>query len=89
MLRELVLIGCASAVVAQFNFTHTQYDTSPPVYPSRESVEVLKCSLLGLTFVPANITGAGGWEAALEKARAFVGKLTIEEKAQMVTGMSD
>ncbi|KAH3983159.1 hypothetical protein HBI04_079020 [Parastagonospora nodorum] len=68
MLRSLVLLSCATAVAAQFNFTHTQYNTSPPVYPS------------------PNITGAGGWEAALEKARGFVGKLTIEEKARMVTG---
>ncbi|KAF2181119.1 glycoside hydrolase family 3 protein [Zopfia rhizophila CBS 207.26] len=33
-----------------------------------------------------NITGAGGWEGALEKARAFVAQLTLEEKAIMVTG---
>jgi hypothetical protein len=32
------------------------------------------------------MTGAGGWEGAMEKARAFVDKLTIEEKADMVTG---
>jgi hypothetical protein len=34
----------------------------------------------------ANMTGAGGWEGALEKARAFVDQLTVEEKADMVTG---
>ncbi|KAF2185914.1 glycoside hydrolase family 3 protein [Zopfia rhizophila CBS 207.26] len=33
-----------------------------------------------------NITGAGGWEAALQKAQAFVDELTLEEKANMVTG---
>ncbi|KAF3767937.1 family 3 glycoside hydrolase [Cryphonectria parasitica EP155] len=35
-----------------------------------------------------NTTGAGGWEAALAKAQAFVAELTIEEKAQMVTGVA-
>jgi hypothetical protein len=41
-----------------------------------------------LTQVSANISGAGGWEAALKKAQAFVGNLTLEEKARMVTGRS-
>lgn len=35
-----------------------------------------------------NITGVGGWEAALQKARAFVAQLTTEEKADMVTGQA-
>ncbi|KAF4126206.1 beta-glucosidase [Geosmithia morbida] len=40
------------------------------------------------SFLPTpNTTGAGGWEAALEKARDFVSKLTLEEKADMVTGV--
>lgn len=34
----------------------------------------------------ANATGVGGWEDALEKAKAFVAELTLEEKAYMVTG---
>ncbi|KAK3900965.1 beta-glucosidase [Staphylotrichum tortipilum] len=33
-----------------------------------------------------NATGSGGWTAALAKAKAFVTKLTPEEKALMVTG---
>ncbi|KAI6337779.1 hypothetical protein MCOR28_008321 [Pyricularia oryzae] len=33
-----------------------------------------------------NITGAGGWENALQKARDFVSQLTVEEKAVLVTG---
>ncbi|KAF2824218.1 hypothetical protein CC86DRAFT_52089 [Ophiobolus disseminans] len=38
-------------------------------------------------FYPSpNITGVGGWEAALVKARAWVAQLTIEEKADMATG---
>jgi len=33
-----------------------------------------------------NATGYGGWESALAKAQAFVAQLTLEEKADMVTG---
>ncbi|CAO2651774.1 Nn.00g000570.m01.CDS01 [Neocucurbitaria sp. VM-36] len=68
MLRSIIWLGYATATFAQFDFTHSQYETSPPVYPS------------------PNITGAGGWEEALGRARAFVAKLTLEEKAGMVTG---
>jgi beta-glucosidase len=39
----------------------------------------LTCSL-------ANITGSGGWDQALAKAKAFVAQLNVEEKAYMVTG---
>lgn len=69
MLRPLSLLGSAAIVAAQFNFVHTQYETSPPVYPSPQ------------------ISGVGGWDEALEKARAFLAELTTEEKTQMVTGM--
>ena len=34
----------------------------------------------------ANITGAGGWDDALKKAKAFLAELTLEEKATIVTG---
>ncbi|KAI6784988.1 uncharacterized protein J7T54_008082 [Emericellopsis cladophorae] len=33
-----------------------------------------------------NATGTGGWEEAVAKARDFVSQLTLEEKADMVTG---
>ncbi|KAH7037268.1 beta-glucosidase [Microdochium trichocladiopsis] len=33
-----------------------------------------------------NATGAGGWEEALQKAKDFVAQLTVEEKADMITG---
>ncbi|KAI5921197.1 beta-glucosidase-related glycosidase [Camillea tinctor] len=35
-----------------------------------------------------NITGVGGWEDAMAKAKAFVALLTLEEKKDMVTGTS-
>jgi beta-glucosidase len=68
MVRTLPLVAYATAVAAQFNVKHTQYGTSPPVYPSPRTY------------------GAGGWNAALKEAQAFVAELTTEEKAQMVTG---
>jgi beta-glucosidase len=68
MLRTLALFGYAATVAAQFDTNHTQYGTSPPVYPSPQ------------------ISGVGGWDAALEKARAFLAELTTKEKAQIVTG---
>ena len=68
MLRSLSLVGFAATAAAQFNINHTQYGTSPPVYPSPQ------------------ISGAGGWDAALEKAQAFLAQLTTGEKAQIVTG---
>ncbi|KAF1970915.1 hypothetical protein BU23DRAFT_201673 [Bimuria novae-zelandiae CBS 107.79] len=33
-----------------------------------------------------NATGVGGWEEALQKAKDFVAQLTVEEKADMVSG---
>ncbi|KAH9868950.1 hypothetical protein J1614_008027 [Plenodomus biglobosus] len=46
----------------------------------RESIHILTTI--------AQSTGAGGWEAALEKAKAWTAQLTIEEKADMVTGQA-
>jgi beta-glucosidase len=86
MRSQVVLLGSATAVVAQFGFEHTQYDTSPPVYPSREFPVHVSPKSESLIRGAANITGVGGWEAALGKARTFVGALTLEEKARMVTG---
>jgi hypothetical protein len=70
MVRVLLLTACATVAAAQFNIKHTQYGTSPPVYPSPRTC------------------GAGGWDAALEKAQAFVADLTTEEKAQIITGQA-
>jgi hypothetical protein len=39
MLRSLVWLKLAASAAALFNFTHTQYGTSPPFYPSRTSTE--------------------------------------------------
>lgn len=34
----------------------------------------------------ASMTGVGGWEDAMDRARDFVAELTLEEKSMMVTG---
>ena len=36
----------------------------------------------------ANITGAGGWSAALAQAQAFLAQLNLTEKAYLVTGVA-
>ncbi|KAF2643762.1 avenacinase [Massarina eburnea CBS 473.64] len=64
----LTWLTLAATSSAQFRYKHTQYETSPPVYPT------------------PNITGAGGWDDALEKSRVFLSQLSLEEKSQMVTG---
>ncbi|KAF1965925.1 avenacinase [Bimuria novae-zelandiae CBS 107.79] len=66
----LAWLTMASTSYAQFGIEHTQYGTSPPVYPS------------------PNITGTGGWETALAKAKAFVAQLTLDEKTFMITGVA-
>ncbi|WYZ35125.1 hypothetical protein EsH8_I_001401 [Colletotrichum jinshuiense] len=55
-------------------------------------VQPLNTTILGpyghspAVYPSPNTTGAGGWEEALAKAKAFVAELTVEEKADMVTG---
>jgi beta-glucosidase len=89
MLRLLIWLMGATIAASRFSPDYSQYDTSPPVYPSRESRDnrtVVGTSVL--TQPLAQITGLGGWNEALEKAQAFVAQLTLEEKASMVTGTS-
>lgn len=41
-----------------------------------------------IQIVPAkNVSGDGGWASAVAKARAFVAKLTLEEKVNLTTGV--
>ncbi|KAK4119660.1 glycoside hydrolase family 3 protein [Parathielavia appendiculata] len=55
-------------------------------------VQPLNTTILGqyghspAVYPSPNATGSGGWEAGLAKAKDFVSKLTLEEKALMVTG---
>ncbi|KAI3394178.1 hypothetical protein diail_3133 [Diaporthe ilicicola] len=64
----------------------------PAVRGQFSHVQPLNTTILGQyghvepTYPSPNATGAGGWEDALAKAKAFTAELTIEEKAKMVTG---
>ncbi|CAJ2504169.1 Uu.00g115630.m01.CDS01 [Anthostomella pinea] len=55
-------------------------------------VQPLNTTILGpyghspTVYPSPNATGAGGFQEALEKAKAFVAELTLEEKSDMVTG---
>lgn len=63
------------------------YGNSPPVLPSRTSTSGWQHGYeTSVDSITANATGVGGWEEAFERAKAFVAKLTLEEKAIMVTG---
>jgi beta-glucosidase len=52
-------------------------DAAPPGYEQWISEIVLPAK---------NISGDGGWATATAKARAFVSKLTLEEKINVTTG---
>lgn len=66
----ILLLSLVAVVDAQNGFDGGPYFTSP-----------------GSSFYPSpNVTGAGGWEAALFKADAFVAQLNLTEKVYIVTG---
>jgi beta-glucosidase len=74
-----LLLALVSSVAAQA----PGYE-SPQVYPSR-TMRFPLVSCIVLTNI-ANITGVGGWQAALSRAQSFLDQLTIEEKYGIVTG---
>lgn len=39
------------------------------------------------SFPSPNATGMGGWDIAISKAKRFVGRLTLEEKVGICTGI--
>lgn len=86
--EKLRVAGAFLASLALVNgqnpaWNHEDYTTSPAVYPSRE-YNTSSPRRPANTAI-ANITGTG-WEAALEKAKAWVSQLTTEEKSLLVTG---
>ncbi|KAK7229299.1 hypothetical protein V2G26_001469 [Clonostachys chloroleuca] len=68
------------------------YDPSQRPDGAYEYIQPENTTILGnyghspAVYPSPNITGIGGWEDALTKARAFVAELTPAEKADMVTG---
>ncbi|KAH7378370.1 avenacinase [Phaeosphaeria sp. MPI-PUGE-AT-0046c] len=72
MIGSTVLLFCIALVEAQVN--STQYGKYSQ-YGGSPPV-----------YPSPNIAGVGGWEAALSKAKVFLSNLSLEEKAQMITG---
>ncbi|KAK7522972.1 glycoside hydrolase family 3 protein [Phyllosticta citriasiana] len=68
-----LLIGAVASVEGAQDWDHSLFTTSPPVYPSPNMTGVDAAAL-------------SGWSAALEKAEAFIAKLTVEEKVVFTTG---
>lgn len=60
-----------------------QYNSSEPVYPSRESDINTVDRFCFANQILARISNATSWKDGLEKARAFVAELTLQEKADM------
>jgi beta-glucosidase len=60
-----------------------QYNSSEPVYPSRESEITPTDECCRTNYIKARISNANNWKDGLEKARAFVAELTLQEKADM------
>jgi beta-glucosidase len=60
-----------------------QYNSSEPVYPSREYDNIPKDRHWCTNQILARISNATSWKDGLEKARAFVAELTLQEKADM------
>lgn len=84
LILSFVALAGAQSKSAQYG-NYSQYGGSPAVYPSRK-LAVCPSRCIKTKVLSANITGIGGWEAALSKAKTFLSNLNLEEKAQMVTG---
>ncbi|KAF3398431.1 putative beta-glucosidase G [Penicillium rolfsii] len=82
----------ASALFATTVVNGQQYDPPPRSPDAFTFVQPPNTIILGsyghspAVFPSPNATGLGGWEAAFAKSRQFVALLTLEEKADMVTG---
>ncbi|KAF4977295.1 hypothetical protein FZEAL_6183 [Fusarium zealandicum] len=86
-LKSLLLSGLLASVA-----NAQAYDPSERGEDGFRYVQPKNTTILGPyghspAFLPSpNATGSGGWEEAFAKAQKFVSQLTIEEKADMVTG---
>ena len=93
LLVAALLLHSVDSVFGQNGFVagppwiQSQYSSSPPVYPSRKSStrQLLWERECHANLLVANATGID-WEAAFQQASDFVSQLTLEEKAQLVTG---
>ncbi|KAG2417110.1 beta-glucosidase [Aspergillus terreus] len=87
-IARLIVSGLLAATVAHGQ----QYEGSSRSEDAFSYVQPRNTTILGQyghspAVLPSpNSTGSGGWQAAHTKARHFVSQLTLEEKADMVTG---
>ncbi|GAQ05079.1 probable beta-glucosidase G [Aspergillus lentulus] len=87
-ISQLLLSGLLTATV----INGQQYDPPARSSDAFSYVQPRDATILGpyghspAVFPSPNATGAGGWHAAFVKAQRFVAELTLEEKADMVTG---
>ncbi|OJD28861.1 beta-glucosidase g [Diplodia corticola] len=68
-----LLLGAVAGAEAAQDWDSSLFTTSPPVYPSPNMTGIDSAQLTG-------------WAGALEKAEAFLGNLTLEEKVVLLTG---
>ncbi|KAJ6007091.1 hypothetical protein N7499_000755 [Penicillium canescens] len=87
-ITQLVLSGLlAATVVNGQSFDGTSRSESAFSYVQPKNTTILGAYGHSPAVLPSpNATGSGGWDEAFSKAQQFVAKLTIEEKADMVTG---
>jgi beta-glucosidase len=60
------------------------YGLSPPVYSSGKNLLLHRRSVTD--FIPAPMSGQGGWATAYSKAVALVSQMTFNEKANIIVG---
>lgn len=74
-LTHALLLSWAPLALGQGNYQNV----GPNLFNPREPVT-------RYSFPSPNMTGMGGWDVALARARRFVAELTIEEKVSICTG---
>ena len=82
MVRSTEKLSIAAAVLASVAIVQGQTNFSQPG-PAWNHEDYTTSPPV---YPSPNITGGGGWEAALEKAKNWVAQLTTDEKALLVTG---
>ncbi|PSK41785.1 putative beta-glucosidase G [Elsinoe australis] len=86
LLLSLSLLGLVPGIQSQ------SFDVPDRGEGAFSNVQPLNTTILGpygnspAVLPSPNATGVGGWEDAIVRAREFVSQLTLEEKANMVTG---
>ncbi|KAL1855107.1 hypothetical protein Plec18167_002093 [Paecilomyces lecythidis] len=85
-LSKLVLGILLSASASAQDFGSTRGEDSFSYVQPLDTVILGPYGHVPPVYPSPNTTGAGGWEDAMAKAKHFVSQLTLEEKADIVTG---